>query len=108
MKDELESIKYIKKTRELINLGSDINFKARLIHLERMIIEDIENLQPVTTELIEPSEEEIEKWAHDKSVDNLSGTNYTAIVIEMNELAMKAAITGAKWAISEIKKLNLK
>jgi len=44
----------------------------------------------------QPTDEEIEIWANDKAVEALSGSNFTPIVIEMNELAMKAAITGAK------------
>lgn len=39
---EYESLKYIKKLRELINLGDDINFKARLNFLEMHIKEDLE------------------------------------------------------------------
>ena len=39
--NELESIEYIKRIRELISLGDTINFKARLIHLERMILDDV-------------------------------------------------------------------
>ena len=40
----LESITYINKMRELIALGDRINIKARLIHLERIILEDFDSL----------------------------------------------------------------
>lgn len=43
--NELESIEYIKRIRELISLGDNINFTARLIHLERMILDDISKAQ---------------------------------------------------------------
>lgn len=38
----MNSIEYLAKTLELINLGDNINIKARLIHLKRHIEEDLE------------------------------------------------------------------
>lgn len=39
---DLASIKYLKRMRELINLGDTINVKARLLHLENAIVDDFE------------------------------------------------------------------
>ena len=41
---ELESIQYLNKMRELINLGDGININARLLILRRKIIDDVESL----------------------------------------------------------------
>jgi hypothetical protein len=41
---ELESIQYLNKMRELINLGDGINVNARLLILRRKIIDDIERI----------------------------------------------------------------
>ena len=41
---ELESIQYLNKMRELINLGDGININVRLLILRRKIIDDVELL----------------------------------------------------------------
>lgn len=64
---KLQSIEFIKQTRELISLGDKINIKARLIHLERMILEDIEYAQ----QAIEVSDEEINKEAVRRAKTNM-------------------------------------
>jgi hypothetical protein len=43
--EEMESLKYIKRLDELVRLGDNINIKARLIHLKRIIIDDFELLK---------------------------------------------------------------
>jgi hypothetical protein len=107
--EKLESINYIKKIRELISLGDHINIKARLIHLEQMILEDIERLQPISdTELIEPSEEdqrrELIKLLQKAKQGSLVTSGLTGATFWKFDNDSESRIVN-EW-IAEIKKLN--
>lgn len=41
---EMESVKYLRNLRDLINLNDNINIKSRLMHLQRILEDDLQKL----------------------------------------------------------------